>query len=89
MNRPISKLTPEQTAIYEDYIRFFKTGTGRDLIDRLKMIEATRMMEGMKASTIEGKGISMAKMEQIYAIRTMLEDLSKPARSQSDSSVGS
>lgn len=62
------------------YVAMLKSPVGVDLINRLKTTEATRMMEGMKASTIEGKGISMAKMEQVYQIRTMLDDLAKPSK---------
>lgn len=60
------------------YLEFFRTNAGKDLIDRLRSTEANFMMQGMKSSTIEGKGIAMAKMEATYAIRTMLDDLAKP-----------
>lgn len=63
-----------------EYLLFFKTGAGRDLIDRLKSTEANFMMQGMKSGTIEGKGIAMAKMEATYAIRTMLDDLAAPPK---------
>ena len=62
------------------YIQFLKSGAGVDLINRLKSTEATYMMEGMKADTIEAKGIAMAKMETVYRIRTMLDDLSTPPK---------
>lgn len=64
------------------YITFLGSPAGQDLIERLRLTEAKYQMEGMKASTIELKGMSMAKMEAMYAIRTMLDDLSKPAKSQ-------
>lgn len=62
------------------YQRFLTSGAGKDLIDRLKVTEAKYQMEGMKATTIELKGMSMAKIEATYAIRTMLDDLSKPVK---------
>lgn len=68
------------------YVAFFKSSAGVDLINRLKTTEATRMMEGMKASTIEGKGISMAKMEQVYQLRTMCDDLANPSKIDSSQS---
>lgn len=71
------------------YHTFLTNAAGRDLIDRLKVTEAKYQMEGMKASTIELKGMSMAKIEATYAIRTMLDDLSKPVQSQSKRSTGS
>lgn len=70
-------------AVQGQYVIFLKSVAGIDLIDRLKLTEAKYQMEGMKASSIELKGISMAKIEATYAIRTMLDDLSKPAKSQS------
>lgn len=71
------------------YITFLGSGAGIDLIDRLKSTEANFMMQGMKANNMEGKALAMAKMEATYSIRTMLDDLSKPASSQPVSSVGS
>lgn len=62
------------------YIQFLKSGAGVDLINRLKSTEATYMMEGMKATDIESKGIAMAKMETVYRLRTMLDDLAKPSK---------
>lgn len=53
------------------------------------MSEANYQMQGMKATTLESKGIAMAKIEAVYNIRTMLADLSKPVQSQSKSSTGS
>lgn len=60
------------------YKQFLRSAGGVDLIARLKMIEAKYMMEGMKASTMEGKAISLSKMQACYEIRTMLDDLAKP-----------
>jgi hypothetical protein len=71
------------------YHAFLTNPAGNDLIDRLKITEAKYQMEGMQAATIELKGMSMAKIEATYAIRTMLDDLSKPVQSQSKSSAGS
>lgn len=71
------------------YHIFLTNAAGKDLIDRLKVTEAKYQMEGMKATTIELKGMSMAKIEATYAIRTMLDDLSKPPQSQSVSSADS
>lgn len=71
------------------YVQFLKSGAGIDLIDRLKSTEATYMMQGMKAETMEQKAIAMTKMQTVYNIRTMLDDLSKPVQSQPVSSVGS
>lgn len=62
------------------YKLFLDGIAGKDLIDRLKITEAKYQMEGMKATTIESKGLSMAKIEATYAIRTMLDDLSKPVK---------
>lgn len=62
------------------YVQFLKSGAGVDLIDRLRTTEAKYMMEGMKATTLEEKGLAMAKMEATYAIRTMLDDLAKPVK---------
>lgn len=82
-------MTEQERAVYAGYRAFFKTATGQDLINRLKLTEANRMMQGMKSSTLEGKGIAMAKMEQVYEIRTMLDDLSKPPQSQSNAQADS
>lgn len=71
------------------YILFLKSAAGLDLVDRLKMTEATYMMEGMKATTIEEKAVAMTKMGTVYTIRTMLDDLSKPVQTQSKRSAGS
>jgi hypothetical protein len=71
------------------YVQFLKSGAGQDLIDRLKSTEATYMMQGMKAETMEQKAIAMTKMQTVYNIRTMLDDLSKPAQSQSNTQAGS
>lgn len=75
--------------IQGQYITFLGSGAGQDLIERLKVTEAKYQMEGMKASSIELKGMSMAKIEATYAIRTMLDDLSKPVQSQSNAQAGS
>ena len=66
--------------ILGQYHTFLKSGAGQDLINRLKITEAKYQMEGMKATTIESKGLSMAKIEATYALRTMLDDLSKPVK---------
>lgn len=72
-----------------EYKVFLRSGAGQDLIARIKTTEAKYQMEGMKASTMEGKALSMAKMEATYAIRTMLDDLSKPAQSPSSTQASS
>lgn len=69
-----------------EYVQFLKSKAGIDLVNRLKTTEATYMMQGMKSDTIEGKGISMAKMGSVYAIRTMLDDLAKPSKVDSSQS---
>lgn len=69
------------------YVIFLKSGAGIDLIDRLRMTEAKYMMQGMKAETMEQKAIAMTKMQAIYNIRTMLDDLSKPVVVQSKRSA--
>lgn len=71
------------------YKLFFRKGAGLDLIARLKTTEAKYMMEGMKATTMEGKALSMAKMEATYAIRTMLDDLAAPKKEPTDRSKAS
>lgn len=64
------------------YKHFLNDPAGRDLIKRLITTEAKYQMEGMKAKTLEEKGLAMAKIEATYSIRTMLDDLaqSKPAQ---------
>lgn len=71
------------------YRSFLNSPAGLDLVNRLKLAEAKYQMEGMKAKTLEEKGLAMAKIGASYEIRTMLDDLSKPASSQSISSTGS
>lgn len=71
------------------YVTFLGSGAGHDLINRLKSTEATYMMQGMKAETMEQKAIAMTKMQTVYNIRTMLDDLSKPVQSQPVHSAGS
>lgn len=71
------------------YKHFLTSPAGEDLIRRLVTTEAKYQMEGMKATTLEGKGLAMSKIEATYAIRTMLDDLSKPALSQPVRSAGS
>lgn len=61
--------------ILGQYKVFLASRAGQDLIARLKTTEAKYMMEGMKASTMEGKALSMAKMEALYSVRTMIDDL--------------
>lgn len=63
------------------YKNFLKGPGGVDLFRRLVSTEAKYQMEGIKAQTLEGKGIAMTKIEATYAIRTMLDDLSKPTPS--------
>lgn len=63
------------------YRSFLASPSGQDLIKRLISTEAKYQMEGMKASTLEEKGLAMAKIGATYEIRTMLDDLSKPASS--------
>lgn len=63
-----------------EYEHFLRSNAGIDLINRIKVTEAKYQMEGMKASSIELKGISMAKIEVAYSIRTMLDDLAKPSK---------
>ena len=65
-------------AVLSAYKQFLPSAGGIDLINRLKTTEAKYMMEGMKSTTMEGKALSMAKMEATYSIRTMLDDLAKP-----------
>lgn len=71
------------------YKNFLKSQGGLDLFRRLVSTEAKYQMEGMNAVTLEAKGLAMAKIEATYAIRTMLDDLSKPALSQPIRSAGS
>lgn len=75
--------------IKNGYKNFLKSPAGEDLIKRLISTEAKHQMEGMRASGLEEKGLAMAKIGAIYDIRTMLDDLSKPAPSQSVRSAGS
>lgn len=63
---------------YGAYRVFLTTAAGKDLVERLKMTEAKYMMEGMKATTVEQKGLAMERMHAIYLVRTMLDDLAKP-----------
>lgn len=65
------------------YKNFLNSPAGEDLVNRLKLTEAKYQMEGMKAETLEEKGLAMAKIGASYEIRTMLDDLSKPTPSQS------
>lgn len=65
------------------YAQFFKSSAGQDLIKRFITTEAKYQMEGMKGKSLEEKGIAMAKIEAVYSLRTMLEDLSSPVQSQS------
>ena len=73
--------------IRSDYKHFLNGPGGADLIKRLITTEAKHQMEGMKAATLEGKGLAMAKIEAVYELRTMLQDLaasqpvSKPVQS--------
>lgn len=85
-----------EDAIYSAYRSFLQGAAGQDLVDRLKMTEAKYMMEGMKATDIEQKGLAMERMKTIYLIRTMLDDLAKPkvvpskvAKNQSNAQAGS
>jgi len=75
--------------IINGYRNFFKTPAGEDLIKRFISTEAKYQMEGMKANTLEEKGLAMAKIGATYNLRTMMQDLSKPALSQSKHSAGS
>ncbi len=68
----------EDESIFAGYRAFLKTGSGEDLINRLKLTEAKYMMEGMKATTVEQKGLAMERMHTVYLVRTMLDDLAKP-----------
>lgn len=63
--------------VQNGYKNFLKSPAGVDLVRRLVSTEAKYQMEGMKSLTLEGKGLSMAKIEATYAIRTMLDDLLK------------
>lgn len=65
------------------YKNFLNGPGGADLFERLKTTEAMYQMEGMKSTTIEGKGIAMAKIGVSYQIRTMLDDLKAPKKSKS------
>lgn len=71
-------MTEVDDALFGAYRAFLQTAAGVDLIDRLKTTEAKYMMEGMKASTVEQKGLAMERMHTVYLIRTMLDDLAKP-----------
>lgn len=64
--------------VKNQYEQFLRSNAGKDLIDRLKTTEATYMMTGMKATTLEDKGMAFVKMGAVYAVRTMLDDLAKP-----------
>lgn len=68
-------------AVKNGYKSFLLSPAGLDLVKRLISTEAKFQMEGMKSPTMEGKAIAMAKIEAIYEIRTMIQDLSKPAKS--------
>ncbi len=83
-----------EDAIYSAYRSFLQGAAGQDLIDRLKLTEAKYMMEGMKATDIEQKGLAMERMKTVYLVRTMLDDLAKPkapkvAKNQSNALAGS
>lgn len=64
--------------IRSGYKSFLSTPAGQDLFARLVSNEANYQMQGMKAKTLEEKGLAMAKIEAIYTIRTMLTDLANP-----------
>jgi hypothetical protein len=64
--------------IKHGYEHFLAEPAGQDLLKRLVTTEAKYQMEGMKATTLEEKGIAMSKIEATYAIRTMLQDLATP-----------
>lgn len=66
------------------YVQFFRTNAGQDLIDRFKTTEAKYMMEAMQATSMESKAMLMAKMEASYAMRTMMDDLATPEKPKSE-----
>lgn len=74
-------MTDAEASIYAGYKTFLSTGSGLDLINRLKLTEAKYMMEGMKATSVEQKGLAMERMHTVYLVRTMLDDLAKPPKS--------
>lgn len=78
-----------EDSVKHAYKEFLQGIGGADLIRRLISTEARYQMEGMKASSLEEKGLAMAKIGATYEIRTMLNDLSNPASSQPVGSVGS
>lgn len=71
------------------YKLFLESPAGVDLVNRLITTEAKYQMEGMKGKTLEEKGLSMAEIGATYAIRTMLQDLSKVTPSEAMRSASS
>lgn len=61
--------------VQAQYKAFLNSPAGADLRDRLKMMEAAYMSTGMKSDSLETKGLSFARMEGVYRVRTMLDDL--------------
>lgn len=51
---------------------------GKDLLGRLVANETMYQAEGMKATSIEGKALAMAKMEAVYRLRSGIADITSP-----------
>lgn len=70
---------------------FLQSAGGKDLLGRFIANETQYQAEGIKAQTIEGKALAMAKIEAIYKLRTGILDIVAPkvASSPSGRSTGS
>ena len=75
--------------------QFMQGAGGKDLLGRFIANETQYQAEGIKAQTIEGKALAMAKIEAVYKLRTGILDIvaskpvSKSASSQPVSSADS
>lgn len=75
--------------IIGQYKTFMRTAAGKDLLGRFIANETMYQAEGIKAETVEGKALAMAKIEAIYKLRSGILDIVTPSNSSANPSLHS
>jgi hypothetical protein len=67
-------------ATLHSWKEFMQSAGGKDLLARFIANETSYQAEGIKATTIEGKALAMAKIEAVYKLRTGILDIVAPKK---------
>lgn len=59
------------------YSQFLKSAAGQDLLQQAEMLEKAMVLDSIRQETVEGKALSIAKLEGLLKLRDYILRMSK------------